>query len=110
MYKIRQIYYSTNSVSIQVYTIENWKSVIVGHIETILSKEEKVDLISLSNNFIEKISKQLDLFETSTTSNIIYVNQTKFLWVHFTFLFELLSRLIITIGFDKIKKTASRFS
>ena len=79
MYKIRQIYYSTNSVSIQVYTIENWKSVIVGHIETILSKEEKVDLISLSNNFIEKISKQLDLFETSITSNIIYENQTKFL-------------------------------
>ena len=91
MYKIRQIKYSTNSVSIQVYTIENRKRVIVRHIGTAQSEEEKADLISLANDFIEKVSKQLDLFEGSITSNIVYVNQTKFLLVHFTFLFELLS-------------------
>ena len=103
MYRIRQIKYSTNSVSIQVYTIENRKRVIVRHIGTAQSEEEKADLISLANDFIEKVSKQLDLFESSTTRNIVNVNQTKFLGVHFTFLYELLSKLIITIGFDKIK-------
>lgn len=103
MYKIRQIKYSANSVSIQVYKIENRKRVIIRHIGTALNEQEKSDLLTLAHDFIEKISKQLYLFEDQQSGNILYVNQTEFIGVHYTFLYELVSKLIIKIGFDKIK-------
>jgi len=66
MYKIRQIKYAANSSSIQVYKIENRKRVIVRHIGTAHDEPENVDLISLANDYIEKVYKQLNLFESST--------------------------------------------
>ncbi len=103
MYKIRQIRYAANSVSIQVYKIEDRKRIIVRHIGTARSQQEKADLLLLANDFIAKASKQLLLFENSQSNNILQVNQTEFIGVHYTFLYELISKLIITIGFDKIK-------
>jgi transposase len=103
MYKIREVTYSSNSVSIQVYKIANRKRVIVRHIGTAHNEQEKSDLLSLANEFIEKVSKQLHLFEDNQPNNILYVSQTEFIGVHYTFLYELISKLIIAIGFDKIK-------
>jgi hypothetical protein len=103
MYKIRQIKYASKSVSIQVYKIENRKRVIVRHIGTACNQQEKSDLLSLANDFIEKMSKQLVLFESNQSKNILYINQTDFIGVRYTFLYELISKLIITIGLDKIK-------
>ena len=105
MYKIRQVKYTTNSVSIQVYKIENRKRIIVRHIGTAHNEQEKTDLLSLAHDFIEKISKQLFLFDNTCSNNILYINQTGFIGVHYTFLHELISKLIIIIGFDKIKNT-----
>lgn len=103
MYKIRQIKYSSSSVSIQVYKIENRKRVIIRHIGTARNKQEKADLLSLANDFIEKMSKQMTLFEDNLSNNILYLNQTEFIGVYYTFLYELISKLIIAIGFDKVK-------
>ena len=103
MYKIRQIKYSAKSVSIQVYKIENRKRVIVRHVGTARNEQEKSDLISLANDFIEKMSEQLALFEDNHSNNIFYLNQTEFIGVYYTFLYELISTIGITIGFDKIK-------
>ena len=103
MYKIRQIKYAENSVSIQVYKIENRKRVIVRHIGTSHNEKEQSDLIFLANDFIEKASKQLTLFESNTSNNTFYLNQTEFTGVHYTFLYELVSKLIIKIGLDKTK-------
>ena len=102
MYKIRQIKYAEGSVSIQVYKIENRKRVIVRHIGTARNEQEESALISLANDFIEKASKQLFLFEDIQSNNILYINQTEFIGVHYTFLYELISKLIIAIGFDKV--------
>lgn len=103
MYKIRQIKYATNSVSIQVYKIENRKRVIVRHIGTARNDQEKAELISLADDFIEKLSSQLALFDESQSDNFMYVNQTEFIGVYYTFFYELISKIAITIGFDKIK-------
>jgi len=103
MYKVRQIKYSTNSLSIQVYKIENRKRVIVRHIGTAHNEEEKLDLLSIANDFIEKITKQFFLFDNNHSNTILYINQTEFIGVHYTFLYELVSKLIIRIGLDKIK-------
>lgn len=105
MYKIRQIKYASNSVSIQVYKIENRKRIIVRHIGTAHSEQEKSDLLLLADDFIKKISKQLYLFENNQSNNIFYTNQTEFLGIQYTFLYELISKLIITIGLDKISNS-----
>jgi len=103
MYKIRQINYTANSVSIQVYKIENRKRVIVRHIGTARNELEKTELLSLANDFIEKMSKQLVLFSDNASNRILHLSQTEFLGVHYVFFYELITKIIITIGFDKIK-------
>ena len=105
MYKIRQIKYSASSVSIQVYRIENRKRIIIRHIGTARNEEEKTALLILANEFIEKISKQLNLYENNQSTNILNLAQTEFLGVYYTFLYELLSKLLIVIGLDKVKNT-----
>jgi len=65
MYKIREIKYSTNSISIQVYHILNRKRVVVKHIGTAHNEQEKIDLLFIANDFIEKASKQLSLFKNT---------------------------------------------
>src|SRR5690349_6913955 len=105
-YKIRQIRYASNSVSIQVYKIENRKRIIVRHIGTSRNEQEKADLLALANDFIHKASKQLLLFnDNNQSNNIFYINQTEFIGVHYAFLYELISKFIITIGFDKLKNS-----
>lgn len=103
MYKIRQIKYSSHSVSIQVYKIENRKRVIVRHIGSARNEQERSDLLSFADDFIEKSTKQLYLFDNKQSNNILYLNQTEFIGVYYTFLYELISKLIIAVGFDKIK-------
>jgi hypothetical protein len=75
MYKIRQIKYSANSVSIQVYKIENRKRVVVRHIGTARNEQEQSGLLALANDFIEKISKQLFLYGREQSGNLLYINQ-----------------------------------
>lgn len=103
MYKIRQIKYSDASVSIQVYKIENRKRIILRHIGTARTDQERSDLLTLANDFIKKISKQLFLFDDKQSGNIFYVDKTDFIGVYFSFLYEIISKLILTIGFDKLK-------
>ena len=103
MYKIRQIKYTTNTTSIQVYKIVNRKRVILRHIGTARSDQEKTDLLLLAKDYIEKISKQLCLFNEEQTGSIINLNQIEFIGVYYSFLYELLSKLIVKIGFDKLQ-------
>jgi transposase len=58
----------------------------------------------LANDFIEKLSSQLALFDESQSDNFMYLNQTEFIGVYYTFFYDLISKIAITIGFDKIKK------
>ncbi|MEO6347679.1 MAG: IS1634 family transposase [Aquaticitalea sp.] len=58
----------------------------------------------MAQDFINKISKQFILFESDQTNNILKVSQTEFKGVYFSFLYELIFKLIIQIGFDKLKK------
>ena len=53
MYRIREIKFSPNSVSIQVYKIENRKRKIIRHIGTAKNEIEKANLIQLARDFIK---------------------------------------------------------
>ena len=55
MYKIRAISYTSTSVSIQVYKIVNRKRVIIRHIGTARNEQEKTHLLSLADDFINKV-------------------------------------------------------
>jgi transposase len=102
MYKIRTIRYSSISVSVQVYQIINRKRVIIRHIGTARNEQEKANLITLAQDFISKASKQLGLFENGQSGNILLLNQTEFIGVYYNFFYELISKLFIQIGFDKV--------
>ncbi|MBK7097931.1 MAG: IS1634 family transposase [Sphingobacteriales bacterium] len=86
-----------------MYKIENRKRVIVRHIGSAWNEQERLDLLSLASDFIEKSTKQLYLFDNKQSNNILYLNQTGFIGVYYTFLYEFISKLIIAVGFDKIK-------
>lgn len=102
MYKIRQIKYAVSSISVQVYKIENRKRVILRHIGTARTPEELNNLIVLANDFIKRITSQLFLFTEEQSNNIINIKQLEFLGVHYSFFHELIHKLIISIGFDKL--------
>jgi len=102
MYKIRQIQYTAESVSIQVYKIENRKRVIVKHIGTARNAKEKSDLLHIAEQYIRKLSKQISLFEERTVTNLINLSQTEFIGVYYTFLYELLRKLFKEVGFEML--------
>ena len=52
MYKIRQVQYSADSVSIQVYKIDNHKRIIVKHIGTARNEKEKSELLQIAGQYI----------------------------------------------------------
>lgn len=86
MYKIRTVKYSEQSVSVQVYIIENRKRKIIKHIGTARSEDEKANLIVLAQDFIQKLSKQLALlmkqairFSTFLNCNITGYISTSFM-------------------------------
>lgn len=74
MFKIRQIKYSANAVSIQGFKIENGKRVIIRHIGNARNEQGKADLLTLVKDFIERITRQLNLFGNDQASNNLYLN------------------------------------
>lgn len=102
MYKIRTVKYSEQSVSVQVYIIENRKRKIIKHIGTARSEDEKANLIVLAQDFIQKLSKQLPLFDEAS-NKILNLSQLQYNGIYFYFFYELLHKLLINIGFDKHK-------
>jgi transposase len=90
---------------VQVYKIENRKRVIIRHIGTARTSTELADLLTLANDFIKTITRQLFLFNEVHADNIINIRQTDFIGVYYSFFHELISKLIVQIGFDKLKNS-----
>jgi transposase len=103
MYKIREIKYSSKTVSIQVYRIENRKRKIIRHIGTATNEQERLNLIHLAKDFITKLSHQFTLFDSEQSNRVINLSQSEFIGVHYGFFYELLHKLFLKIGFDKHK-------
>lgn len=101
MYRIRAVKYSEHSVSIQVYVIENRKRKIIKHIGTARTEEEKDNLILLAQDFIQKIYKQLPLFE-EPTNQILNLYQLQYNGVYYLFFYELLHKLLISRSLNDI--------
>lgn len=103
MYRIRQIKYSSNSISIQVYKIVNRKRIIVKHIGTSHNDKERFDLLLIAKDYIEKMSNQINLFENGLSNNILHINQIEYIGVYYSFLYELISKLLRIIGLERIR-------
>lgn len=88
MYKIRQISYARNSVSVQVYKIENRRRVIVKHIGTARTDSQRDELLKLAQGFIRNLTRQVRLFETGDGPDTLHLGQTEFIGVHYRFLYE----------------------
>lgn len=105
MYKIWKIKYSESSTPVQVYKIENRRRIIIKHIGTARSAQEPINLVTLANDFIETSTKQLFLFNDAQSDQIINIHQIDFIGVYYSFFHDVISKLIIYIGFDNLKNS-----
>lgn len=103
MYKIRKIKYSESSTSVQVYRIEKRRRVIIRHSGTARSAQELTNLVSLANDFIETSTRQLFLFNDPQSDQIVNISQLDFIGVYYSFFYDVISKLIIHVGFDGLK-------
>lgn len=60
-------------------------------------------MLILANDFIQKISNQLVLFNEQQSNTVFHIDKIEFKGVYYSFFYELASKLIITLGFDKLK-------
>ena len=96
---------ASGSFSVQVYKIVERKRKVVKHIGTAHNEQEKNDLQAVANEYIIQVSKQLAMFEDFKAQNILYLNQSEFLGVYHTFLYEIINGLLTQIGISKIDKS-----
>lgn len=101
MYKIRVIKTASNASAVQVIRYENRKRIICKHIGSAHNDEQLIDLKKIAEEVIENLSKQLQLFESSASSNILHLNKSEFLGVHYTFVYQALQALVNQLNFNK---------
>jgi len=75
----------------------------VYHIGTVRAERELGDLIHVENDFIPKADKQLYLFDWIRSERIMNINQVEFLGVLHGFVHEDIHKLMILIGFAKVR-------
>jgi len=101
MYKIRVVNTASNALAVQIIRYENRKRIVCKHIGSAHNDKELRNLKRIANDVIDDLSKQLYLFEScSDSTNILHLNQSSFLGVHYTFVYEALAFLIKQFGFD----------
>lgn len=104
MLHVRVVKTASGSSAVQIIYYHNRKRKIFKHIGSGNSNEQIHSLKLAAEDFINKYSPTLPLFEESKADNLLLLNKSEFLGVYYTFFYELVSALISKIGLDKIKK------
>jgi transposase len=81
-------------VSIQVYRIVNRRRVIVKHVGTARSDEEKVEFLLIANEYIRNLTGQLSLFDVGRGEGLLPIDQKEFLGVYHTLYYDTISFLL----------------
>jgi transposase len=105
MFSIRVTKTASKASAVQVVRYENRKVVIVSHIGSAHNEEDLKTLKEAASTWIEKRSKQLDLFPTLKLkeSNQFSLDKCRFLGTGYSFIYDCLSQLFDRFGFTKIK-------
>lgn len=104
MYYIRVVKTSSGANAVQVVFYKNRRRIIFKHIGSAKNSQELDSLKLIAQDVVNTACMQMTLFEQPKFDNILYLDKSEFLGVYYSFLYDLLKRLIHFIGFDKIKK------
>jgi len=104
MLHIRVVKTASGASAVQVVYYRNRKRVIFKHIGSVKDNQELKSLQLVAQDVINNFNPEIPLFEEAKFDNLLYLDKTDFLGVHYTFLYEIISGLAAQIGLNKINK------
>lgn len=104
MYHIRVVRTASGANAVQVVYYRNRKRIIFKHVGSAKNEDEIASLKIIARDIINNSSFQSSLFGDIKFDNLLYLDQSEFLGVYYTFLYEVLTDLITRIGLSKINK------
>jgi hypothetical protein len=104
MLRIRVVKTASGRKAVQVIYYRNRKRVVFKHIGSGKTTQEIESLKLVAHDFINNHIQTLPLFDEIKFNNLLYLDQTEFLGVYFSFLYEVIEGLYQQIGFIKIEK------
>lgn len=104
MLRIRVIKTASGSNAVQVVYYQNRKRVVFKHIGSANNSQELESLKLIALDLINSFSPEIPLYEEVKFNNLLFLDKTEFLGVHFTFLYEALSGLMKQIGLDRVNE------
>jgi len=104
MYHIRVVKTSSGASAVQVIYYLNRKRIIFKHVGSAKSEEDLAILKTIAKDIIVNTSLQPSLFGEVKFDNLLYLDQSEFLGVYYTFIYEVLAGIMSQIGLSKINK------
>ncbi len=103
MLHIRKVKTRVGSMSIQVFRYERGKRIILKHIGTGNTESEILALKELARCYIRDLTNQNSLFnDDKDPSEVILLNQCKYLGFYYSFLYEALDGILVKLGYASI--------
>jgi transposase len=102
MPSIRKTKTASDATAVQVVQYENRKVVVLKHVGSGRTDEEIVSLVGAAEEWISQKASQLQLFPTKP-DRIVNLQTTRFLGVHYTFAYSIISTMITRCGFTALK-------
>ena len=106
MFYIRSIKTSLSSRAIQVVRYENRKTIIVKHIGSAKTKEDIFLLKKKAREYIQKITKQIGLFDVlnvKQTGKILQVDKCEYLGFRYSFVYKIINEVFRLFGFERLQ-------
>jgi len=106
MFYIRKVKTSSSSCSIQVVRYENRKTIIVKHIGSAKTKEDIFLLKNKAWEYIQKITKQIGLFDVlnvKQTGKILQVDRLEYLGFRYSFVYKIINEVFRLFGFERLQ-------
>lgn len=104
MYHIRVVKTASGASAVQVIYYLNRKRIIFKHVGSAKSEEDLATLKTIAKDIIVNTSLQPSLFGEVKFDNLLYLDQSEFLGVYYTFIYEVLAGIMSQIGLSKINK------
>jgi transposase len=104
MLYVRTVKTASGSNAVQVIYYFNRKRIIFKHIGSGKTEAELASLKTIAEDFINSHLPSLSLYEEPKFNNLLHLDKCEFLGIHYTFFYETISQLCISLGFDKLRK------
>ena len=95
-----------SSRAIQVVRYENRKTIIVKHIGSAKTKEDIFLLKKKAREYIQKITKQIGLFDVlnvKQTGKILQVDKCQYLGFRYSFVYKIINEVFRLFGFERLQ-------